>query len=279
MTWQTKFLRKFERVAIPNITGYWVAFQALAMFLIWLSPEGQFSAMLQLDTAKMLQGEWWRLLTFLFRPVSLNPIFALFILYFYWMMGNALESNWGVARYNLFLIIGALLNIVAAFLPLLVGRPGTGNNIYLVESVFLGFAALYPDYTIRIYFIIPVKVKWVALLTWILLGLQFLWAMGTQNFTGAAMIVASVGNFLLFFRSEIIARIKSGHTQMRRQMKKIAAGPEPVPDAMHRCIVCGATERSAPQLEFRYCSSCGNKCYCLEHLRTHACMQQPAVLK
>jgi hypothetical protein len=277
MTWQTKFLRKFERVAIPNVTGYWVAFQCLAMFLIWTKPE--FVAMLQLDTGKMLAGEWWRLLTFLFMPVSLNPVLALFVLYFYWMMGNALEANWGVARYNLFLLIGAALNVVAAFLPVLAGRPGSGSNFYLMESVFLGFAALYPDYVIYIFFIIPIRVKWLALVTWILLGVQLLFALGMRDFTDAAMIIASMGNFLIFFRREIVARIKSGHTQMRRQIKKVSAGPEPVADAMHRCTVCGATERSAPQLEFRYCASCGNKCYCLEHLRTHACMQQPAALK
>ena len=276
MRWQRRFLQKFEKVAIPNITGYWVALQAAAMFMIWGRPD--FANQLLLDTQKVMAGEWWRIFTFLFTPVSLSPIFSLFVLYFYWMMGSALEMNWGTARYNLYLLIGAVMNIGAAFLPVLAGRNGSGSNYYLMESVFLGFATLYPDFVIRIFFIIPVRIKWLALLTWILLAFQFGAAGVMADFTGMAMVVASIFNYLLFFRVEIVERIKMGHKQMHRQVRKVARGPAVVAGAMHRCVACGATERSAPQLEFRYCTTCGGKCYCLEHLRTHACVTD-AVLK
>jgi hypothetical protein len=275
MRWQTRFLQKFERVAIPNITLYWIAVQGICMLLIWAKAD--YAELLMIDTGKMLQGEWWRLVTFLFMPVSTSPIFAIFTMYFYWIMGMALEAHWGTARYNLFLLIGAVLNIGAAFLPALVGLSGTGTNWYLLESVFLGFAVLYPDYIIQIFFILPVKIKWLALITWVILALQLAFSAITLNFIGMGMIIASIGNFFLFFWPHILERVRHKHKVMVSKAKWMArSAPEPKA-YMHRCVVCGVTERSNPQLEFRYCSTCGNKCYCLEHLRGHACTNEPAL--
>jgi hypothetical protein len=199
-------------------------------------------------------------------PVSTSPLFAAFVLYFYWLMGTVLEANWGAGRYNLFLLIGLLMNIGAAFLPLLDGRPGFGSNTYLVESIFLAFAALYPDYVISLFLILPIRVKWLALLTWLLLAFQFL--MG--DWTARAMVAASIANFLLFFWRDIFERIRFGSKQMQRQVRRYSNVTD-TPYALHKCVVCGATERSHPQLEFRYCSACGGKCYCLPHLANHPC--------
>ena len=198
-------------------------------------------------------------------------------MYLYWIMGTALEANWGTARYNLFLLIAALLNIIAAFLPPLIGQPGGGSNLYLMESIFLGFAVLYPDFILQIFFIIPVKIKWLALVAWIVLALQFGYAAVTLNFTGMMLIVASLGNFFLFFWAHILGCIRHKHKVMVSKAKWMArSAPEPKA-YLHRCVVCGATERSHPQFEFRYCSTCGNKCYCLEHLRGHACATEPVL--
>lgn len=266
MSFNGRFWSRVERFAIPNITAYWIGFQAGAMFLIWAKPE--YAQALILDTGKILQGEWWRIFTFLFMPASISPIFAIFVLYFYWMMGTALERQWGVARYNAFLVVGALANMAAAFVPLLFGATGQGSNYYLMESVFLAFATLYPEFTIYLFFVLPVKVKWLALLTFILLGAQLVLA----DWPGRAMVVMSVANYLVFFRGELLQKAKFGQKQMRRQVQRMATGGAETPATLHKCVVCGATERSDPQLEFRYCGSCGNKCYCLVHLRGHACV-------
>jgi len=255
-----KFMRAFGRVAIPNITAYWLAFQLMCMMLIWIKPE--FQQQLIFDSAKVVDGEWWRAITFLFMPATQSPIWALFVMYFYWMMGTALEQEWGTANYNLYLLVGAVMNIAAAFLSMAAGLSGVGTNVFIMESVFLAFAAHYPEYVIRIYFIIPVKVKWLALLTWVLLGFQLL----VVGWVGKAMVVASIANFLIFFRKDIVRGAKLARKEAFRTVSK------PVPqEALHRCVVCGATEKTSPEKEFRYCSRCGGKCYCLEHLPGHVC--------
>jgi hypothetical protein len=265
MSWSGRLLSRVERYAVANLTAYWIACQALAMFLIWAKPE--FAEALVLDTNKILQGQWWRAISFLFMPASLSPIFSAFVLYFYWLMGSALEANWGKARYNAFLLLGAVANIGAAFIPVLVGLSGQGSNYYLMESVFLAFATLYPDFTIYLFFILPIRVKWLALVTGIILALQIILA----DWPGKAMAVISVANYLLFFRREIIQRLKFGRKQMQRQVRRLASSGPDDAYALHRCTVCGATERTHPQLDFRYCAACGNKCYCLEHLPGHSC--------
>lgn len=272
MRWQSRFLNAFSRVAVPNITLYWIAFQALCLVLIWTRPE--FQNQLVFDANAVLAGEWWRVISFLFMPGNLSPIWAAFALYFLWLMGTALEANWGTARYNLFLLTGALLTIAAAFIPTLTGiGGGIGTNAYLLMSVFLAFATLFPEFVVYLFFILPVKIKWLALLTWIIYGFSLVVA----DWTGKAMLLASLANYFLFFAKDIAQRAKYGRKQMARQARRMGAmGPDPAAAAMHTCTVCRRTEKSHPQLEFRYCSACGNRCYCLEHLRDHACAPAPA---
>ncbi|HEY4328481.1 MAG TPA: rhomboid family intramembrane serine protease [Phycisphaerae bacterium] len=262
-----RFLQSLERLAIPNITLYWVGIQVLCMFLIWGKPE--IASLLELDTARVREGEWWRLVTCLFVPQSLSPLFAVFVYYLFWLMGSALEANWGTARYNFFLLIGALMNIGAAFVPLLAGAQGTGTGLYLSETVFLAFAALYPDFQILLFFIFPVRVKWLALIAWLGLAVQFFMA---PDWTDRAMLLASVANFLIFFWRDILLRLKFGQARIRLQAKRAAFNSSiSTGDALHRCVICGRTEKSNPELEFRYCPACGNRCFCLEHLHGHVC--------
>jgi membrane associated rhomboid family serine protease len=253
-------------VAIPNVTAYLLAFQGTCMMLAWVRPD--FVETLLLDPVKVMQGEWWRVVTFLFMPPTLSPLWALFVMYFYWMMGTALEANWGTARYNLFLWIAVIMSVGGAFVPMALGLPaGVGTNAYLLGSVFLAFAFLYPDFVVHIFFILPVRIKWLALLTWLGYGVAFL----IGDWMAKALVIAAVANFLLFFWRDIIDRMRFGRKQMSRQVKRIVkmSGPLEAAATMHKCVVCGATERSHPQVEFRYCAACGNKCYCMEHLQTH----------
>lgn len=264
MRWKSRFLQAFDRVAIPNITLYLIAFQVVCYLAIMGQPDAHLEQRLLFDPAAAVHGEWWRAITFLFLPPLDNPIFAFFAWYFFWLMGTALEANWGTARYNLYLLIAALATILSGFGAYLLGAPGFGTNIYIEQTVFLAFAALYPDFQIYIFFILPVKVKWIALVTWVLLGFQFLMV----GWVAKAMLVAAVGNYLCFFWPEIVQRIKRGRRHMEQQVKRsVEAGV--TGGAMHRCVICKATEKSHPDYEFRYCSECGGKCYCLTHLREH----------
>jgi hypothetical protein len=201
----------------------------------------------------VLQGEAWRLFTFLLLPPNAHPVFIAFAWYMFYMMGSALEQHWGVFRYNFFLFVGWLLTVAVAFL-----FPGSyATNLFLAGSVFLAFAFLNPDFELLLFFILPVKIKWLALLQWILYGYSFL----TGPWPIRLAVLASIGNFLVFFTGEFIQRMKSGRRRMEYQAKQAATRENDEP--RHRCVVCGKTDRTHPQMDFRY--SDDDQCYCSEH--------------
>ena len=112
------------------------------------------------------------------------------------------------------------------------------------------------------FFILPVKVKWLAMITWALYGLRFV--LGGWN--TKLVVLASVSNFLLFFGNDIWFRIRAARRDMKRNAERIARENEP----LHRCVVCGRTDRTNPDLDFRYCTECDPvQCYCEEHLHDH----------
>ena len=135
----------------------------------------------------------------------------------------------------------------------------------MAGSVFLAFAYLNPDFTLMIFFILPVKIKWLALLQW--LGYAYLVVVG--SWSARLLVLAATGNFLLFFAGDIVERIRTGRRRMAHQAR-VFAGRRDEHESRHRCRICGKTDRSHPQLDFRYCSKCaGNQCYCPEHIFNH----------
>lgn len=247
--------RKFRRWAIPNITLYLILGQVL-FFVFALS--GRFIlGRVVLIPGYVLAGEWWRLITFLFVPFFMSPILAFFAWYLFYMMGNALEGHWGAFRYNLFLLVGYLMTVGVSFLV----PYSAATNIFIYGSVFLAFAYLYPEFQLYIFFILPVKIKWLAVLMWI--GYAYEMLVGGWN--TRLMVFASISNFLLFFGKDIYLTLRMGRRRMTAQVREYSAKKEP----FHRCAVCGITDFSHPQMEFRYCSDCGGLGYCKDHIFNH----------
>jgi len=185
-------------------------------------------------------------------------ICLLFFWYLFYLMGTALEQSWGVFRYNVYLLLGYAATVAVAFVT--PNFPAT--NGYLQASVFLAFAFLYPNFVLSLFFILPVRIKWLAMLTWIGYFLTFVFG----DWTERLIITAAVGNFLLFFGRDIIHGMKSGHRRMSFQAKQ-AGGRKKI---VHRCAICGISSETHPGFDFRYCSKCdGNLCYCPDHLRNH----------
>ena len=257
---------KFGRYAVQNLTQMLIVGQVL-LYVAWqLNPQPGADVMdrIQLFPADVLAGEYWRLITFLFVPPLINPIFAFFFWYLFYLMGTTLEASWGTFRYNVFLLIGYLASVGTAFAVYFAtgGVIFPASNGFLYGTVFLAFARLYPDFVLHIFFILPVKIKWLALLQW--LGYAFGFVFGSWMSKG--MIVASVLNFLLFFGLDVWRDMKHGHRRMRHQARTLRTPSRLV----HTCAVCGLTSDAAPQTQFRYCSKCdGELCYCPEHLRNH----------
>jgi len=255
------FLEKLERflrpVAIPNLTLALIVGQVFMRLLAVARPG--IVGLASLDPLKVLQGEVWRLATFLFVPPVENLVFAFFFWYLFYLMGSALEIYWGVARYNLYLLIGTVATIGVSFLV----PDAPVSNAFLQGSVFLAFAFLNPDFELLIFFLVPVRIKWLALLAWIGFGVAVVLGEGATRW----LALASVCNFLLFFAPEIWWRVRSARRRIALQARQFATPEKPY---FHRCLVCGITDRTHPQMDFRYCSKCdGACCYCTDHLRTH----------
>jgi len=247
--------KKLRRYAVPNVTLYLILGQ---VFFFVFEMSGRFLIdRVVLIPDLVMTGEWWRLITFLFIPPSMSPIFILFAWYMFYLMGSALEGRWGAFRYNLYLLVGYIVTVAVTFLfPY-----SAATNIFIAGSVFLAFAFLYPDFQIYIFFILPVKIKWLALLTW--LGYAYELIFGTWH--QRVLVLASISNFLLFFGKDISWRMKTGKRRMTEQARQFSG----IREAFHACAACGKTDISHPQMEFRYCSDCGGLGYCMEHIFNH----------
>ena len=251
--------RLFGRFAIPNISLYLVFGQVLFWGVAYL---GYFDLeTIALLPLKVRMGEPWRLFTFLLLPPNSHPVFIAFAWYMFWMMGSALEGLWGAFRYNLFLFIGWILTVAVALM-----YPNVyATNVFVAGSVFLAFAFLNPDFEILIFFILPVKIKWLALIQWVSYGYLLLVGRWPLRFA----VLASISNFLIFFSRDLVQRVKTGRRQMEYKAQA-SATRERERAPRHRCAICGKTDVSHPQMDFRYCSKCaGDECYCSEHLRSH----------
>lgn len=263
MSWINRAEARFGHLAIPGLPRIIVGFNALVFILYKLNP--YFLSVLELDRERIMAGEVWRLVTFLFIPSfgGFLPdwIGAVFYILFLWFVGNGVEEAMGSFKLNVFYIVGMLGTMVAAFFfggSLMQGQ-SFGNSM-LNTSMFFAFARFYPDMMIYLFFILPVKVKWVAWFTAAILLLGLL--MGDWPYRAA--VIAAMSNYLLFFGADIVrdARDRQAVATRRRRFEQQAKVADDEP--MHRCAVCGRTELMKPDLDFRVARD-GQE-YCLEHL-------------
>src|ERR1043166_4145679 len=252
MSWLDKLERRIGFLAIPGLTRILVGFALLVFALAWLLPG--FTTMLTLDPVKIRHGEVWRLVTYIFVPQTLSPIWILFALWFLWFIGEGLERAWGAFRFTLYFFVGMIGTTAAAFF-----FGSNFSNGMLVTSLFFAFARFYPDEVIYILFILPVKIKWLA---WILAAYLMLGFFLGPNSYRAALIAAFI-NYFIFFGPEIIHQARHRHdvSTRRRRFEDQSRSPT---ETLHRCAVCGATELSDPNLDFRVAQD-GEE-YCMAHL-------------
>lgn len=283
--WLDKLERKFGRYAIPNLMYYIIILYAAGFVLNLVNPSFYYQY-LSLNASAILHGQIWRIVTFIIQPPSTSLIFIIFALYLYFMIGQQLERAWGAFRFNLYFFSGMIFHVIAAIIAyLLTGISFQMDTWYLNMSLFFAFAALYPDLQFLLFFVIPIKAKYLALID----GLYFVYAIvqaflpayggsvyGIYYKANALAAVVSILNFLIFFLNSRNARAYSPRQMKRKKefQRKVSHAQRPVNTyangAKHRCAVCGRTELDDPKLEFRYCSKCnGNYEYCQDHLFTH----------
>lgn len=257
MNWLDKLERKYGRFAIRGLMTYIISLNALVYLLTSVLKVPVNSLILY--PSLILKGEIWRLVTYIFIPPSASPIWIIFILYFYYMIGNSLEHEWGSFKFNIYYLMGMLGTTIAAFIS------GAGTTAtYLNLSLFLAFAYIYPNYEILLFFILPIKIKYLAWLNWFYIGFTILF----QPLPLKLAAIVSIINYFVFFGKDIFTGAKNRkHVYANRKKFNYDV---PKKSYIHKCTVCGITEKDNPDMEFRYCSKCeGDYEYCMEHLHNH----------
>lgn len=302
MNWLSKMERKYGKFAISNITMYLIMCYAFGYVIQLVNPG--FLAYLTLDPYQICRGQVWRIVTWIVIPPSSLDFFTLIMLYFYYSIGTNVEHAWGTFRYNVYLISGMVSTVIGAFLLygvcILTGLNGTMtatagvdltsfysilsmnfSTYYVCMSIILAFAMTFPDVSVLLMFIIPLKIKVLGIIYAVILGIEFLgsFTAATQGYAqGSISWYLSAANcFAILF--SLMASIvffvttrKSFRTprQIKRQQeyKKQTVHMQKI--AKHKCAICGRTSDDNSELEFRFCSKCnGNYEYCNEHLFTH----------
>lgn len=295
-----KLERKWGRYAIPNLMFYMIILYAVGFVLDLIAP-GFYEEWLSLEVYYVLHGQVWRLVTFVLQPPSSSPLFLIIELYMYYSIGRSLESMWGTFRFNVYYFSGLLFQVLASFLfygiacailgggILPITSAGVGSLYQVNRAMFLAYIVMVPNASFYMYFIIPVKAKWLGIIYGVLMGYEVIsyiklgLSYGNLLYYGrAAAIVVSFANFLIFFFAT-----RNYHRISPSEMKRKAQFRKKMNDAKwdsgnivefrgrnvltrHKCAVCGRTELDDDSLEFRFCSKCdGNYEYCSDHLYTH----------
>lgn len=280
MNFLNKMERKIGKYAIPNLMIYLIAAYCIGFVIYTVNPN--FMLMLTLSPYHILHGQVWRLITWILMPTDTRVFSLLIMALLYYQLGSALERSWGTFRFNVYIFGGMLFTVIGAFILYgIYAAAGTGSleTISLISSltfttnyinltIFLAFAVMYPEMQILLFFIIPVKMKWMAVVYAVLIAINLI----LTSWGGRIAIIMSILNFLIFFLSTRNYRRVSPKEIHRKQVFK-AQMKEPRRGSMvtkHKCAVCGRTELDDPNLEFRFCSKCdGNYEYCQDHLFTH----------
>ena len=303
--------RKYGKYAISNLSLYIIIAYVIG-YILQMTGTMDF---LRLNPYEILHGQVWRIVTWIIVPPSSLGIFTIIMLFFYYSLGRSLEMTWGAFRYNVYIFSGMIFTLVGAFLLYAFFAFASPNNpqevgyvismyvttYYVNMSIFLVFAALYPDMQVLLYFIIPIKIKWMAILYAVLMVFDVFSSKALPIIIIRGVILfASLLNFLLFFlgsrdlkrysyaerkrKADFFNSVNQGRaahnsaqgaaanrsTDAGRFSRSGNATASSGKISKHKCAICGRTELDNPDLEFRFCSKCnGNYEYCNEHLFSH----------
>lgn len=268
--------RKFRGRGIRNLTMYIIICYAVGYLLIMTNQ--QLLLYLTLEPALILRGQIWRLFTWVLIPPGSLGLFTIIMLLFYYQLGTTLERTWGEFRYTLYIISGLIFTVIGAFILYFIWGGAVGgyfSTYYISMSIFLAFAASYPDMQVMLYFIFPIKIKWMAYLDVAFLVYEAVTAVRGGQWGIVVAIVASLLNFIVFFfATKNMTRYRPKEVKRRRDFQKAVSKSQAQKITKHKCAVCGQTEDDNPDLEFRFCSKCnGNYEYCQNHLFTHKHVQ------
>ncbi len=287
MNLMDKLERKWGRYAIPGLHRYFIFAYFLGYVGNFIFPNAM--GYMGFSIPLIMQGQVWRLFTWIF-CCNGTDILTIIFLFFLLSLGESLERFMGTFRLNVFLLGGIVLNIIVgilvyviSLLTLSVGLPTYLTNYYTLISMYMAMAILMPDAQVYLYFVIPIRMKWMLLVYIGTFGYELYVYFSTGASIGGpiyglilmivygSQLICTLLNVFLFFH---FSKMRVTRTQKKRQKEfqaQFAQQPRPGANiTRHKCAICGRTEKDDPNLTFRYCSKCtGNKEYCQDHLFTH----------
>ena len=272
MNWISRLERKYGRFCIPNLISIIVGGQIL-VYAIELFVNQFISVYLGLSRSLLLMGQVWRLITFVFIPFSGGgPLSVILGIYFTWFIGTALEKEWGDFRFNLYFLLGMIGTALGC---LVTGIPA--DTYCLSLSLLLAFAMLYPEVQVLLFFVIPIKMKWMALIDVALILVAVIQNLMYGSWVGALLPLASFVNYFIFTwpfwgakLGVLRRRADPKVVNFKRVQKQAQKQAKATGGYRHKCAVCGITDADDPNMEFRYCSKCdGYYCYCMNHINNH----------
>lgn len=304
-----KLEKKYGKYAIKNLPLVIMVCFGIGYLLYGLLPN--VTMMLDFSPPDIIyRHQYWRLFTWILSPAGSIDILALLMLFFYYTFAVSIERGIGTFLFNVYILGGWLFNTVFALIlsiyyyftvqneaayTLMFSHAGIGMMQYMQYSLFLGFALIYADSVVMLYFVIPFKASWIAYLDMAFLAIEFVSSLKQGYIYNCSSIVAYLVNFFVLFlimrRSNkhstakmkrmraYEAQMKNAETIRRRRMDdqktEETNRANPVGITRHKCAICGRSEKDDISLEFRFCSKCkGNYEYCNEHLFTHEHIKQ-----
>jgi hypothetical protein len=248
--------RRFGRLALPRMLHWIIGFQVLCFVLTITN--GEFPVWLVHDSNLIFQGQVWRLATWLFLPVSLNPFFFAITVMFMLFVSNSIEGEWGAFRVNVYLVASATGLALAGLAPFFAGYSLAFGEIFF-SSAFLAFATLFPNQIIQLFFIIPIKAKWLGVADAI--GLVALVLTAASPVLMGGLVLLGLLPYLLTFAPGFLDNYRRESTaKVRRHRFESETATS---DTFHECAICGATEKTHPEREFRvaadgneFCDAC-----------------------
>ncbi len=281
-----RFCAKHPRFGIQNLMKILVIIQIVVYvvnFVTELTMGYGWSWYLTFIPAAIFQGQLWRLVTWLVIPNAGNPFMLLLSCYFYWWIASTLERQWGTARFNLFYLSGAVLSVVLGLVLSLLQPMFSGFSMnlsyYLNLSIFLIIATMFGEMQVLLFFVVPIKMKWMAIIDVVLIVVDMVELFAAGAWAYALVPLASFINYFIFTwpfwsaklgivkhkTDPTVINFKKAQHQAQRAQKTLQAQ-----GYRHKCAVCGVTDAMEPDLEFRYCSKCdGYHCYCINHINNH----------
>jgi membrane associated rhomboid family serine protease len=284
-----KFSLTHRRFGIPRLMLYIIIGNVAVYLISALDPTRTFAYYIAFDPSAILRGQIWRLVTWVFSPAAAGGLglsslfFTALLLYFYYFIGQTLEREWGTPKFNIYYLFGMLLNILFGFAVYFISGRAYSVAIdtsYLNLSMFFAFAVLFPEQRVMLFFVIPIKIKWLALVDAAFFVLQIIASLLRGNVLGAIFPIVAILNFILFCGDDLMSLVrpyKVNNSKQAINFRKAAKQHRREVEShpyRHKCAVCGKTDADYPNLEFRYCSRCtGYHCFCADHINNHVHFQ------